>query len=59
MNTYICFFKRQQVEVEAETSLAAQKAAALKFIPAPKRVYEVTVKLAAVAGEPVTHVADF
>lgn len=43
MNTYAAFYKGKQIEVKAETSFAAQKAAALLF--KAKKSYDVTVHL--------------
>lgn len=55
MNGYVCFYKGQRVEVEAETSYAAQVAAAQKLkVPSAKRS-GVTVVLAEKNGEPVVH----
>jgi ABC-type thiamine transport system substrate-binding protein len=53
MNGYIAFYKGKQIEVYADTSYAAQKAAAEKF--KAKKSYEVTVVLAEKDGEQVVH----
>lgn len=55
MNGYKAFYKGRSVEVEAETSRAAQQQAALLL--KAKRAYEVTVVLCEKAGEAVVHVA--
>lgn len=52
MFTYICFYKNQEITVEAATSYAAQQIAA-KLLKA-KKAYEITVMLAA-----PMHTADF
>jgi hypothetical protein len=57
MNTYHAFYRRQQIEVTAETSYAAQQKAALQF--KAKKSYEVTVVLVAKENEPVIHTPDF
>lgn len=54
-NTYIAFYKGKQMEVDADSSYAAQKLAAEKF--KAKKSYEVTVKLASKDGKEVKHVA--
>ena len=55
MNTYKAFYKGQSVEVEAETTLAAQAkgAAAHKA----KKQSQVDVYLVALAGVPYVHTA--
>lgn len=57
MNTYVAFYRKRKVEVEAKTSYEAQIAAAV-LLNARKR-YEVTVVLAKKDGVPVTHHPDF
>ena len=52
-NTYVAFYKGKQVDVKADTSLAAQKAAAEHF--KAKKSYDVTVVLGEKGGEPVVH----
>jgi hypothetical protein len=53
MNGYKAFYRGKQCEVMAETSYAAQLAAA-KILSA-KKSYEVTVMLCEKNGEQVTH----
>ena len=53
MNGYICFYKGKRVEVQANTSLEAQRKAAIAF--KAKRTYDITVMLAEKDGEPVEH----
>lgn len=54
MNTYHAFFSRRQIEIKAETALAAQKAAAVIF--KARKSYEVAVVLVGRAdGSPVIH----
>lgn len=53
MNGYKAFYRGRTVEVEAETSLAAQEIAAEKF-KARKR-HEVTVVLCEKDGQQVVH----
>ncbi len=55
MNKYAAFYKGKQIEVEAETSYAAQKKAAELF--RAKKSYQVTVVLGEKAGQHVTHIA--
>ena len=57
MNGYKAFYKGREIEVMANTSYEAQKAAALRF--KAKKAYEVTVILCEKHGEPITHKADF
>jgi len=54
-NGYVCFYKGKRTEVHAPTSLKAQEKAAA-FFKAKKR-REVSVVLAELNGQPVTHVA--
>jgi len=52
MNTYKAFYRgKMPIEVQAETSYAAQREAAARF--KAKKSYEVTVILVAKDGEPV------
>ncbi len=44
MNRYICFYRGKQKEIYADTSLEAQKKAAIKFNA--RQPWEVTVRLA-------------
>lgn len=54
MYTYVAFYKNQQREVQASTSLEARDIAATLF--KAKRAYEVTVVVAARPdGTPVVH----
>lgn len=61
MNKYVCFWRGKRVEVEAETTYAAQGLAAEKLNPskAKKIRPEITVVLAENGDTPVVHVADF
>ena len=56
MNGYVCFYKSKRIEVEAETSYAAQLKAAQLF--KARKSYDVTVVLAEKDGEQVTHTPD-
>lgn len=56
MNTYVCFYRDRKIEVQADTTLAAQRIAAVKF--RARKSYEVSVHLAAVDGVPYVHTAD-
>lgn len=56
MNGYICFYKGKQIEVQANSSYAAQLIAASQF--KAKKSYEVTVVLAEVEGRQVTHATE-
>lgn len=53
MNGYIAFYRGKKMEVNALTSYAAQQLAAKAF--KAKKTYEVTVMLAELNGEQVTH----
>jgi hypothetical protein len=54
LHTYICFYRGKQVELQAESSYAAQKAGAQHF--KAKKAYEVTAMLAGRAdGTEVVH----
>jgi len=57
MNGYVCFYRRKQIEVFAETTLEAQIKAAKEF--KAKKSYEVTVVLAEKNGVQITHTPDF
>jgi hypothetical protein len=57
MNKYITFYRKQQLEVEAETSFEAQVKAAKIF--KAKKNYQVTVVLAETNDKPITHTPDF
>ena len=56
MNGYKCFYKGKEMEVQANTSYAAQLIAASHF--KAKKAYEVTVVLCEVQGKQVVHTAD-
>jgi len=51
MNTYHAFYANKKIELEAETSYAAQQAAAKQM--KAKKPHQVTVVLIAKAEEPV------
>ena len=53
MNGYICFYKGRKMEVRAETTLAAQREAAMRFNA--RRTYDVTAVLAETDAGAVTH----
>lgn len=53
MNTYHAFYKAKKIELKAETSLAAQTAAAATF--KAKKRWEVDVYLVALGGVEVVH----
>ena len=53
MNTYEAFYRKRRMTVHGWTSRAAQEDAAKAF--KARKVWEVTVVLAAKDGEPVTH----
>jgi hypothetical protein len=57
MNTYHAFYKGKKIELETETSYAAQVKAAEMF--KAKKSFEVDVILVAKNGEPVTHLPLF
>ena len=62
MNTYLCMWKAMKVEVDADTTYAAQtKAVPLlqQSTRAKVKQSDVRVFLLAKDGEPVTHTADF
>lgn len=56
MNTYHAFYKGKKIELEAESSYAAQKKAA--EILKAKKSYEVTIVLVAVEEREIVHIAD-
>lgn len=56
-NGYIAFYRNKQVEVRADTSLEAQRLAAHYW--RVKKSFDVTVVLAEVGSEPITHTPDF
>jgi len=53
MNGYLCNYRGKQIEVHAETTLAAQVAAAKQF--RAKKQWEVSVYLAEKGGVAVLH----
>ena len=53
MNGYICFYRGKQIEVQANSSYAAQLIAASQF--KARKSYEVTVMLAEKDGKQVVH----
>jgi hypothetical protein len=57
MNGYICFYLGKRIEIHADTSLKAQQEAARVLNVKPKNQYKISVHLAELAGEQVTHVA--
>ena len=56
-NGYIAFYRNKQIEVRADTSLEAQRLAAHYW--RVKRTFDVTVVLAEVGSEPITHTPNF
>ena len=57
MNEYIAIYKKKQINVTADTTLAAQQQAAKIF--KAKKAYDVTVVLVMKKGEQVTHLPLF
>lgn len=57
MNTYACFYKGRQIDVEAATTYEAQQIAAAKL--KVKKAHEIAVVLAAKENEIVIHTPDF
>ena len=57
MNGYVCFYRRKQIEVYADTTLEAQEKAAVVF--KAKKAWEITTVLAEQNGETVIHTPDF
>lgn len=57
MNKYIAFYRGQQIEVAADSSLQAQQRAAVIF--KAKKRWDVTVKLAMVGCREIVHTPDF
>jgi len=55
MNGYLAFYNGKQIEVLATSSYAAQTEAARVFKVSSKNQYKVTVALAEVNGEQITH----
>ena len=55
MNTYKCFYNGKSLEVEASTTLEAQKKAAELF--KAKKSYNVSVLLHKLDGKQYTHIA--
>lgn len=53
MNGYIAFYRGQRIEVQADTSYAAQQLAATKF--KARKAHEVTVMLAEKNGQHIVH----
>lgn len=59
MNGYVCFWRGQRCEVEAETTFQAQQKAQAIFGKRCKKRYEISVVLAEKNGEQVTHNPSF
>jgi hypothetical protein len=59
MNGYICFYNGKRVEVHADSLYAAKKLAIASFQVPKKKESMVSVVLAEVNSQQVTHVADF
>jgi hypothetical protein len=57
MNGYKAFYRRQTIEVYANSTFEAQQKAAALF--KAKKVWEVSVVLCELAGEQVTHVPTY
>ena len=55
MNGYVAFYRGRQMDVYAESSIAARNKAAAAF--KARKAYEVTVVLAEKEGAPVIHTA--
>ena len=55
MNTYICFYRRESIEVLARSTLEAQTIAAARF--KARQSWEIVVKLAKKGDTPVIHSA--
>lgn len=53
MNGYIAFYRGKRIEVQADTSYAAQQLAAAQF--QARKTHEVTVVLAEKGGQQVVH----
>lgn len=55
MNTYVCFYKRQRIEIQAKTTAEAQRSAQAVWKLTDKQRPGITVVLAAIGTEPYTH----
>lgn len=49
MNTYCCFYRRDMIEVMADTSYEAQKKAAWRY-KIPRKAYKIAVVLVELTG---------
>lgn len=58
MHGYIALYGDKRHELYAESLYAAKQAAVAHFKPPKSRVHNVTVHLAEINGETVTHKAD-
>ena len=57
MNGYVCFYKGKRIEVRADTSFEAQKKVAAQLKVKPRDMYLITVVLAELGEDQVTHTA--
>jgi len=57
LNGYVAFFNGKRHELDAESLYAAKTAAVAHFKPTKSKAHLVSVVLAEVGGQPVTHVA--
>jgi hypothetical protein len=55
VNGYVCFYNQQRIEVQAETSYAAQCEAGKRFKLPAKSHHRITVMLVEKDGETVYH----
>lgn len=55
MNTYLCFFKSERLEVEAATTYEAQRKAQAVWKLTDKKRPQITVYLQAIGGTPYQH----
>lgn len=55
MNTYICFYKRQKIEVLAKTTAEAQRSAQAVWKLTDKQRPGIAVVLAAIGTQTYTH----
>lgn len=58
MNGYICFFKGKRIEIYADTLYQAKQKAVEQFKAGKNNKHMISVNLAEVNGEQVTHTPD-